>query len=482
MSFYFPQAVVTLKVRWENFGLQNRVLQQDAEFSIIPKSLDVHINDYKQADTFSCEFDYRNFPIDPRYVKSIGVTIEIQDTGGLETEISLAKSNVIFCGFADTQKIQFNESTRTVTIEGRDYTSLFIDIPVPADISKWKQEYPVDVMIEKLLSKLVSTQKIKVVKRPANLSIPTLASYRPGIGQNQPGGAAHHAATYWDCIQEWASEGGLIAFIDLDKLVLSTPRNLYQMPDSEKYHFVYGRNLKNLSFERKLGRPKGLNVMVRSLDPSRKAAGVSPVLIAKIPEEADQEWCNAMGIARERQRKVQPVAPDSATKPTQPGAKAGINFVEVPAPFISFVVPNIKDLNQLKRIGQGVWELYGRQQIEGSLETKDMGEFRYFTSKNEANHLVEFDFRKIRMATPIVIKLHDDENKKIAEMNESGAIYRFLVERNYPANVAGALSALAGKAPITFYTRGVHYSLNSSGFAMKLDFVNFIDTKEVINE
>jgi hypothetical protein len=83
------------------------------------------------------------------------------------------------------------------------------------------------------------------------------------------------------------------------------------------------------------------------------------VVQALIPNDANLNWCKAMGLKREP-IKV-PVIKTDGTK--------GDDKV---APFITFRLNNIVNKPQLVEVGQKIFEEVGRQQIEGSFSTKEM--------------------------------------------------------------------------------------------------------------
>jgi hypothetical protein len=60
---------------------------------------------------------------------------------------------------------------------------------------------------------------------------------------------------YWEVIQDLVGKAALVAYIELDELIIAKPRALYEGTNAKQ--FIYGKNLKSLEFKRKLGRVKG---------------------------------------------------------------------------------------------------------------------------------------------------------------------------------------------------------------------------------
>lgn len=464
MGVYYPQAAMSLRVRWEDFGdSQIQKLQSVYVLPILSKRVVVNINDYTQADTFDCEIDYKNFPFDPRCIRACGVTIHAQDMGmifardnGLN-RIVPSKENTIFTGFADEESITFDDSRRTVRMEGRDFTSLLIDrkyIKGPVDLGQ-----KVDVVLRAILDELKETQDIALDNRVTE-ELPVLASFWSDKSEMSGKKNVKREETYWDVIQDIVGRAGLISYIELDKLVLTKPRALYSKAESKV--FVYGHNIKNLEFKRKIGRRKGINIVVRSLNIETKE-----VLEAKIPAEATEEWSEQTGI------------PNIEVKVPEIKSDGTPSDDLKPAPYISLRIPNVVNKDQLIEIGQQVYEEIGRQQIEGSFSTKEMEIcFKKLDSEGqETSAHEEFDILKLRNGTPIAIVIDQGDLKNISKMTSVDQRKRFLIERCYDPKVADVFAETIGKFSNIFYTKAAKFTLDSTnGFECEVEFVNFIET------
>ena len=463
---FYPQCSMILLVRWEDFGdKQTESLKSVYSLPILARRVTVSINDYTQADTFDAEIDYKNFPFDPRTIRSCGVKIFMQDIGQLykytnEIEkIAPDTKNAVFIGFADEESISFDDTKRTVRLEGRDFTSLFIDRKYIK--GTLPQEQRVDVVLQSILdelpenrdasSKIVLDNRVK--DESGNLiELPVLSAFEGEKDKLSGKRNVGREKTYWDVIQELASHAGLLCYIELDKLVLTKPRNLYDK--KQITHFVYGKNLSNLEFKRKLGRRKGFNIIVRSFSEKNKE-----VITAKIPLEATEEWSKATGISN-TENKVQEVKPDGTAIP-EAEAK--------PAQYISFLLKNISDKDHLIEVGQEVYEEIGRQQIDGSFETQDM-------VTAGANKTI-FDILKLRNGTPVSIEIDQGDLKGISSLTSKAERVRFLKNRGYDASIADVFADTLGKMATPFYTKAVTFTMDgTTGFKCKVDFINFIET------
>jgi hypothetical protein len=474
MGYYYPQAAVTLRILWEDFNFKSdAALQQVYKLPVLAKQIEVTVNDYNQADTFSLEIDYKSFPFDPRTIRSCGVTIHLENTGEIFKDsnaldiLTPTADNTIFQGFADEESISFDDTKRTVKLEGRDLTCLFIDQKYSKGTLPLSER--IDKVLRALIDDLKATQPMDLEVRGLEISeLPILASFEQSDGDHQLNGRKNidRDQSYWEVMQDVVARSGLIIFVEIDKVVLTKPRALYS-PSSAKV-FVYGRNIRNLTMKRKIGRKKNFNVIVRSLDEKNKT-----VIEAKMPKDGTAEWSKATGIPL-GEVKIPELGPKGEQIPQEQWK---------PAPYISFRVPNIKDRDQLIKTAQEIYEEIGRQQIEGSFETSEME-----TNTLNANEV--FKLIKLRNGTPIQIAInqgdlhgiHDiivrDRNKQVDEKATIASRAAYLRRRGYDSSVAAALASSMDKFANVFYTKGVKFSLdNDQGFKCTVEFLNFIDTK-----
>lgn len=470
MSRFYPQVALQLRVKWENFGLEeDTALNTEAIFdSVLAKRVTVNINDYNEADTFTAELDYNTFPFDPRSLRAVGITIYAQDQlrlynrNGSPSQIQPSEDNAIFQGFADEDMIQLDESSQTVTLEGRDFTALLLDEEwVGVEVGgKLTKQLPLtdslDVIIETILSDKVTTSGIRVETRGLDdVILPTLSElggYKDVQKANNRNKKKNESK--WDVIQDLAARAGLIAFIELDRLVLTKPRTLYS--EKEARQFIYGRNLRSLKFQRKLGRVKDFNIRVVSLNLRDKE-----LIEARIPEEATDEFVRRLGIQKKR------------VQVEKQGVKGSTETQD--APFFSFRLPNIVDKPHLIDVGETIFEELGRQQIEGTLVTREMAT-RQGESEDQAQRI---DLTKLRNGSPLKIEIDKSDLSAIKRISSSTAKTQFLIARGYNRQVAAALGKALGKLATIFYTKSVVMTIDQEdGFTLEVDFVNFIETSQ----
>lgn len=471
MSYYYPQGVMTLRVLVEDFGTKSARLQTPVVFSVIAKRIRVSLNSYNEADTFEATIDYKQFPFDPRIIRSCGVSIHVEDrkklfkTTNALNFIEPTENNTIFIGFVDTDRLSFSEEAREVMLEGRDYTALLLDreyLGKPVATSS-----PLDVVIRELLNELDETKVVNgepnkglEIQNLTGLTVfPTLAQLAPDLGEDSGVKNSRSKRSYWDMIQNLVEKAGLISYVSLDKLIITRPRNLYDRKKAKI--FIYGVNLSDLEFERKLGRLQGFNVKVVCLNPEGK-----DLLEARIPEQASEEWAKDIGVIRKAVTiKKKAIVKNGQEQPEE----------EEPAPYITFRVSDVANFPALVNIGEKIFEELGRQQIEGSLTTKEM-----LLVDNENNF---FDVTKFRIGTPIEIDIAQGDLEGLPPLQKieniqarKQAIYQFLVGQGYPLKVADIFAESLARFDTPFYTKAVDFTLDQeTGWQMKLDFINFIE-------
>jgi hypothetical protein len=456
MSYFYPQASVLLGIVFESFdGSQTKTSSLEANpfkvytFTVIARRVSVHVNDYTQADTFTCEIDYKQFPFDPRAIRNCKVTIALDNMeslyhqDGTINQIIPSENNIVFQGFADEESIDFDDEKRTVKLEGRDFTGLFLD-------TKWTGESietdePLDELIAGLIEDVPALKNIKVIN-DTGLPLPTLAQFAPNYEIQEQKANAHPNASYWDVIQDLVIRAALICYVSIDKLIITKPRVLYN--ESKAKRMIYGVNLKNLEFKRKLGRKKGFNVSVRSFDFKKKES-----VLAEIPKMGKADWLKSIGLTG-----AEITIPQINTDGSEGTPKT--------APYTSFRFANMT-LDQAIEKGQDIFEQMGRQQLEGSLTSKDM---QFPQVNGTCVRATDID-----VGTPLKIEIHQDDLDKISRLGKISDRIQYLTDRCYPATIAKALARSLGKFSLTFYTKSLEFSMDQdTGFLMKVNFINFI--------
>jgi hypothetical protein len=486
---------VKLRILPEDFKLFSVASTQiQTEVIVQAKKITINSNDYKTADTFNMTIDYKNFPFDPRTIRACGVVIYLQDMQSL-TKLVPSDANAIFSGFVDTETINLDENAQAVHFEGRDFTSLLIDQKYTTN-KPISEQLPLDQALAAFMAQIPALAQFSVLNQTGDV-LPSLSSFYPDHasllnGQKNPG----TRDTYWDLIQDAARRAGLICFIHLNSLVLTTPKNQSATIGSD-IKFIYGRNVKKLELKRKLGRQKGINILVRSRTGKN-------VITARIPLESDPAWAAAFGL--ENKEVVIPVllptgalnttpitaipkgsTPQTATKKTPAVIK---EISGQTAPYISFSIPNVNQHSQLVKIGQTLYEQYSLQQLEGTLTTREMtgwgpplnvsGTFQQKSSiGTQLANTKQYDLTQISKGQSIFIEIDTDDLAAIARFQDATTREQYLVKHGYDKSVAAIFAKAMGKFSPRFFIKSYVIELDAdSGFSLDINFYNIIDLNQ----
>ncbi len=482
MSVYYPQAVVSLEMIWEDWGQPGIIETRSNILVLTPKNLEVQINNYKEADTARITLDYKTFPFEPRVIRTIKVTAYMANMEGLLDEklqpIRLfplnpkdtsdasikkyqeqLKDRVVFVGFADESTIQFNRDTREVVIECRDQTSLLIDTKHSKSILDLN--LGLTALIQKILRTYKSTEPLadRIEFRPPELetSVPNLAAASTDIGDAKKN--SRKSESSWDVIVDLCNRVALVPFIELDKLIITRPKVIYNY--SDKILFVWGKNITNMRIKRKIGRNKGLNIIVRSLVVDNISAKGEHVIQVKYPFDKTGK---AQTVKKIVDGKVE----------------------EEEAPYHVFFLPQIGDRQKLLERAEDIWEEMARQEIEGTISTKCMVLCQGTKNNAESQNIKQISAMDIKMGSPIDVKIDTKDLEALSQVRGKGigAMRDKLIELCYPPQVANALAntyELMRKIATPLYTKKVTFKISASqGFAMDIDYINFIELDEAL--
>jgi hypothetical protein len=259
-------------------------------FATVPRSLKVEKNDIQTADTIEFELDLEDFPLDPRIIRAVTVEAFIADAGNtdpfwetIRTDVATLRKYAIFAGVIDEVTSQI-DTDRVVTLKGRDYSAYFLDVELESKEIAYGTKTLVQI-IESIVHdpRRPTTANIQIELRgdgidklvPANYMIrgnaPKIRTVKTLKERDTNHLKRQHGNTAWEVIQEMALHGGIVAYIELDKLILATPAtlNIDDPLSAREVHFALGRDIDSYSPSRRMGRRTGVRVLVSSWDPEQ---------------------------------------------------------------------------------------------------------------------------------------------------------------------------------------------------------------------
>lgn len=427
---------------------------------IIPRSVEVEINSVNEADTFKFELDYKFFPFDPRTIRSLGVTIHMEDmeaifnNNGSQRKITPNDDNAVLVGFADENTIRFDDDNRTVSIEGRDFTALLIDQKFFAPPPNLTQDLA--TVIKTLIDSVKGAESIEIENRTGE-ALPIPSEIEADLNKLSAKKNTRSNATVWDVIQSILVKLALKGYIEKDKFIIDLPKNAFN--GTQGYtQFVYGLNLKSLEFKRKIGRFRGTNIKVVGLSFEDKA-----LIKAEIPREAtDPDLISRFG---NKDIEVKKLSADG--KPIE-GQKAE---------FITFPVSGVKDKAHLVKVAEQIFYEYSRQELEGRLSTKEMTLVeRVFDNGQPTDKIQKINFSKLKNGVPIEVYMSMDDMDQISNLSSVEQKKKYLIQKFYSPDVAEALATSMNRISTPFLTRAVTFKIDAEdGFSMDVDFLNIID-------
>jgi hypothetical protein len=348
--------------------------------AIMVRSAEIDRNGLREADTCSVVIDHRDAPFDPRLIRSCGieVTFGIVDAddwslgmsgvrGPDELPLSivgrapaesdeLAPGTSRFLGIVDTWTVELgSDDGDTIKLECRDLSALLIESEIPQGFGL-DMALPLDDCIRGLIDLFPMLRGTRVVyEGPGTAPVPLDAvprTARPRRGRGGTRSRRRAMQTVWDSITDICVQTGLVPIWQDNRLRIVDPRTFYTDRDTAR-RMVYGRNIKELSFSRKLGGMKVPTVEVRCVDQDR---GRTRWARFPVPDGAPRE-----GVFGEtdppRPARPNEVPPSGATPEDR---------------ILTFVVSGLSAPGSLARAAEAIWHQIGRQELEGSFDTEEV--------------------------------------------------------------------------------------------------------------
>jgi hypothetical protein len=437
------QAVTAAKLDIAGAILSTPVDDMTQFIDVQPIRSSRRVNSYRIPDELELSLSWKSVPFDSRLIRSMYVlhyegtitpdTFAIgvngldpqrsQFTGSL---LPLVEDNLRFMGQVDEISDSHDEGGDVVVLKARDMTAPFLDTKLPKDALKTIK--PGQTILQVVNALLETNLALRgIVDGPyarisgelptlsqesyARLSVPPVERHKenqggsPSVQRN----ASKQEESYWDAITDLCVSHGLVPTIEVRNLVLMEPRTLYKSPpevinrpgeqrfprfggyrwnlgerDSTRT-MVFGVNVKELRFFRKLGRIKAPAVEVRSFNPDSKSAD-ERMLSVIWPPSANR----ADKVARDKTR-TQGGSSTQATSVDPSGRNPSIEFLE-------YIVKGVTDPKLLRKIAEQIYEAVGRQEFGVTFSTDEVSSY----SENEDfDPNVEPDLLDLKAGDPV---------------------------------------------------------------------------------
>lgn len=456
MPLYYPRARVNVSAVFDGFGGRDKpVVFQD----ILPKSFSVHLNSYKEADTWEVSFNSKFFPFSPELLRSAAVEIYVEQASDATQPFQYDPDNLVVTGLVDRGTLNQGADGGQVTFEGRDYTSLLLDRQWDPTKSGSQGRVPAGLDLDKVVQQLVdeavqadtigrtltvefndaeispTTGRVdqnvthkKVVQKP-----PPVASAR---GRRKKRGILVKAEqSYWDTIYKLCQSYGFIVFVKGFKVIISRPHVLQADAQDKVHRVAYGKNLATLESERGLSKEAVPQIVVRSYDGTTKA-----VIEGKFPDGTKAAVVTGIGTKRDE--------------------------------FKVLTVTGVTSVRELNQIARTAYFTISRGEGKVRFTTKDLLDLPDPLG-------VQRDLLQLRPGDAVRIEWDSFNEEALANEKDFARRVSQVAELGYSLDVAQVVAEHFDRLSYfrqPFYTREVNLTWDeTSGMALDVEAMNFIN-------
>ena len=391
--------------------------------TLLPRRLKVTKSPYREADKATIEFEYSEFPFDPRLIRAARVVCWIGNRKGIDLPLETEEIDPIFTGFADDVHMSVGEDSR-IRFECRDMTSILLDAKWGGDAIDLDR--PLTIIVRSILARLPVARPMRVELRGLEgMPIPDLT---PAEEKSETGGDAFAASpddSYWDVITNLVAQVGFVAWVDQDAVVIG-PGQSVTREEVDAPTIIWGENLQELSIKREIGRRKGPPIRLVSWNPDERKT-----ITAVYPEakEVDQ-------------------------------AGDGASMAERP---ITYVLSLMASQQVLRDAAEAIYRRRAMMDIQLTAETRSMTD------------PAGYDMFRLRAGSPIRIKIADDLGNFLHRM-EPLQRGRLLYERGYEPEVARAIGFGYDDLDTLYQVVEVEHDYDAdTGYTARIDAASYLD-------
>lgn len=439
-TYYYPRCVVRMSVLLDDHvpGIPTPVqlLKNYAQITAIPRSVEVSRNSSRKADTATITLDYRDFPLDPRLIRDITVSIHLESVPDPNFPLVPTPLNLRFYGRVDVPRVTLSSSGQTVKLECRDFTGIWLDKKWPgkdAATGLYTNPCPPGTTLQTM----VEAMRLRVTPgtAPAVFLDPTAAAINMHNIIGRDFFVSKEDDNAWDVLCALCDKVGLVPCWNLANLEIRSPT----LSSLTSAFMVYGQNVERLDFERDLRQNAGKQVVIKC-------------------------WNEVLGQVIEATWPI-PTSPDYSLV-------ARLSESETPTTIIDRVQYNVTgpyDPFTLQIMARRVWTEMRQNQLAGELETRDMSD------------LIGVDLLPLSNGDRLVCQLGTEDQAAISHMSPAEAV-AYLADPTRPNSLSpDAAQALvtawtvAQSLNITFYVLEAHHSWDcDDGYRLRVRFRDFV--------
>lgn len=439
---------------------------------IAPKNAKLQLNGLKQASTLDLEFSYLDAPFDPRCIRSCAIeyyfgTLTEDECARAAGDVvflpdsfvdanGVLRSNRRFTGWVDSWEVDVKDGNpATIHLQCRDSRQVLIDQQSPPQL-KVDTKTPLDKAIANYLSAFPQFDGLAVEYR-GDGEAPTLDGVMQGPHKQGQGPAKGDKSSVWDYLVDMAGMVGCILFMQEQTVVIAKPRTVLgsgNVREDDPYDnsfrelrgmhllyrtFIYGENIKDMSFGRKFNAAAPSNVEVRCYLGSSKKT-----IVVRFPD-------------------VQTTA-----NPGNAGDKK----------WMVWRMAGISDPAMLKIAAQSIYEQGARKELSVKLTTHELSSYGGDVLDPDALDLQPGDPIEVYVnaAQQSLSELEKIEDTQLAEQR----LIDFLVGLGHNEKLARVYARVYvdNGFQTTFRTRTVRLDYAAdSGVSMEIEAVNFVEVR-----
>lgn len=501
---------------------------------VVPQTCTVEMAGYRQAWKFNLSMPYRDFPLDPRMIRSLGVEIHFgavdagdfaqgmaaftPQTGSDRRPSVLATRDksgtpnyrtLALEGLADSITVDHDQKGSTVHIEGRDLRGLLLDQPIrPEQLRTVDLTQSINQVVRSILM-LAPLYRERLTANPPTMSVEVnpaewdngiipspavegdLTRCQLGARGEHPGVQVPSDANkinFWDQIIIYCYLVGAVPYFQGRQLWIRPSYSLYDARRQDtNFNPAVGSPFKG-------GKPRlvtygtttkssetfGYRRMVYgenidTLKFERKLGGVKVPVIECVSVDTSSKTRGKGRLLRVRWPK------DTTSPAAQVGTVApdgGASQKDI----LRISVPGIKNKQRLEDIARSLYEEIGRGEMGGSCTTKDLSSFGGDNSDPDLVFLrpgdpVEFRINSAGLGSrPAVVSELTTQDGRSYEEQVSAVMARLgdeTLARVLVASQRGSVAALQR----TFRTNTVRFNWESGGLGIDFDFQNYVEAR-----
>jgi len=417
---YYPRARVLLEVLLEDFG--DGSSSDLHSLDIVPLSAEVDRNDHREADSARIELAYRDLPLDPRAARAMTAYVFMGDVGAPDLDVPMDDANYrVFVGQVDLPETTLEDGGETVSLECRDFTSLFLD-------HKWRGSIDIDRDLVSIIEDIVASvpgasglqrqyEYHSWATTPSAVLGRTL--WVPGKGEDA-----------WTVLTSLLGALGMLPVVELDVLRITTLENLGQ----RRAALLYGDNISRLVFRRNFQETSTSRVVATTWDEQAREAR-------------------------------------TASYPSDPAIRKRLGLdgiATVSEPQVLLQLMGSYTETQLEDIARETWLEMARGQVEGELETKEL---------RDGDDQV--DLWQLAAGDTLLVTLGKGDPSFFASMSESEAVAWLTAgSRGLDQGAAQALVASWRQAEelgsLFYVVRASHRWRLEEGYSLTVEFATLI--------